>query len=60
MTASTLFDTGPGDRPRREPAPGAVHVPSWLATRPRAETDEFQRAARVTRDECARARYLTE
>jgi len=32
MTASTLFDIGPGDRPRRELAPGAVHVPSWLTT----------------------------
>ena len=32
MTASTLFDTGSGDRPRRELAPGAVHVPSWLTT----------------------------
>ena len=33
MTASTLFDVGLGDRPRRELVPGAVHVPSWLTTR---------------------------
>src|ERR1700748_1467016 len=32
MTASVLFDIGPGDRPRRELVPGAVHVPSWLTT----------------------------
>ena len=30
MTASTLFEIGPGGRPRRELVPGAVHVPSWL------------------------------
>jgi hypothetical protein len=33
MTASTLFGTAPGGRPRRELTPGAVHVPSWLTTR---------------------------
>jgi len=30
MTARALFDISPDDRPRRELAPGAVHVPSWL------------------------------
>ena len=30
MTASALSSIGPGDRPRRELTPGAVHVPSWL------------------------------
>jgi hypothetical protein len=30
MTASTLFDTGPEDRPRRQLAPSAVRVPAWL------------------------------
>ena len=28
--STALFDLDPGDRPRRELAPGAVHVPSWL------------------------------
>ena len=32
MTAGALFDISPGDRPRRELAPGAVHVPSWLTS----------------------------
>lgn len=27
---NALFDIDPGERPRRELAPGAVHVPSWL------------------------------
>lgn len=30
MTAVGLPGIGPGGRPRRELAPGAVHVPSWL------------------------------
>jgi len=30
MTAPALFDFSPGERKRRELAPGAVHVPSWL------------------------------
>jgi alkylated DNA repair protein (DNA oxidative demethylase) len=30
MTVSALFDFSPGERPRHELAPGAVHVPSWL------------------------------
>lgn len=25
-----LFDLSPGERPRRELAPGAAHVPAWL------------------------------
>ena len=28
--SAPLFDLHPGERPRRELAPGAVHVPSWL------------------------------
>ena len=32
MTAGALFDISPGDRPRRELAPGAVHVLSWLTS----------------------------
>jgi NAD(P)-dependent dehydrogenase (short-subunit alcohol dehydrogenase family) len=32
MTAGALFDISLGDRPRRELAPGAVHVPSWLTS----------------------------
>jgi DNA oxidative demethylase len=30
MTVPALFDFSPGERPRHELAPGAVHVPSWL------------------------------
>jgi hypothetical protein len=29
MTVGALFDISLGDRPRRELAPGAVHVPSF-------------------------------
>jgi DNA oxidative demethylase len=32
MTAGALFDISLGDRPRRELASGAVHVPSWLTS----------------------------
>jgi hypothetical protein len=32
MTAGALFDISLGDRPRRELALGAVHVPSWLTS----------------------------
>lgn len=31
--SETLFTLSPGTLPRREIAPGAVHVPSWLTPR---------------------------
>lgn len=46
MTA-TLFDMDPGERPRRELAPGAVLVPSWLtAGQQRWITGRFRAWAR--------------